>query len=97
MQPEASLALGEAGEVSLITVTVSRKPTRAMYHVSDTTDVAFLVALLAREIRQGKHSAPDAEEKAVSVAVGWERPGPLRAPVRGAESVAPREMGRDRA
>ena len=44
----------EIPTTALITVTVSRKPTRAMYHVSDTTDVAFLIARLAREIRQAK-------------------------------------------
>ncbi|CAJ1357655.1 unnamed protein product [Effrenium voratum] len=54
------------GKVSLITVTVSRKPTRAMYHVNDTTDVTFLIARLAREMRQMKqaheHECTAAEE-----------------------------------
>jgi len=38
----------------VFTCTVSRKPTRAAHHLSDTNDVAFLIAKLARELRQAK-------------------------------------------
>lgn len=57
----ASAGSASAPPVALITVTVSRKPTRAMYHVSDTTDVAFLIARLAREIRQAKQAQENEE------------------------------------
>jgi len=43
--------------VSLFTCTVNRKPTRAAYHLSDTNDVAFLIAKFAREVRQAKQVA----------------------------------------
>lgn len=39
---------------AIFTCTVNRKATRAAYHLSDTNDVAFLVAKLAREVRQAK-------------------------------------------
>lgn len=42
------------GLAQVFTCTVSRKPTRASFHLSDTNDVAFLIAKLARELRQAK-------------------------------------------
>ena len=36
------------------------------YHVSDTTDVAFLIALLAREIRQAKQQEEKARRRLLS-------------------------------
>lgn len=36
----------------LFTATVNRKATRAQFHLSDTNDVAFLIAQMAREMRQ---------------------------------------------
>lgn len=39
-------------DVSLFTCTVNRKATRAGYHLSDTNDVAFLIAKFARELRR---------------------------------------------
>jgi len=42
------------GGPALFTCTVNRKATRASYHLSDTNDVAFLIAQLAREIKQAK-------------------------------------------
>jgi len=39
-------------QVALYTCTVRRKSTRAMYHLIDTDDVAFLIAKLARQVRQ---------------------------------------------
>lgn len=97
----ASAGSASAPPVALITVTVSRKPTRAMcarcslrfsprsdrcgprnwrrwkpgprsapiwarYHVSDTTDVAFLIARLAREIRQAKQARMNRERRSRS-------------------------------
>uniref|UniRef100_A0A7S1WSD0 Alpha,alpha-trehalose-phosphate synthase (UDP-forming) n=1 Tax=Alexandrium catenella TaxID=2925 RepID=A0A7S1WSD0_ALECA len=45
------------GLPQVFTCTVSRKPTRAAHHLSDTNDVAFLIAKLARELRQAKQLA----------------------------------------
>jgi len=42
------------GPPAIFTCTVCRKATRAAYHLSDTNDVAFLIAKLARELRQAK-------------------------------------------
>jgi trehalose 6-phosphate synthase/phosphatase len=39
-------------ELALFTCTVNRKATRAAYHLSDTNDVAFLIAKFARELRR---------------------------------------------
>lgn len=39
----------------VFTCTVCRKATRAAWHLSDLNDVAFLIAQLARELRQAKH------------------------------------------
>jgi len=49
-------ALRNVRSPSLFTCTVRRKATRAAYHVTDTHDVAFLVAKLAREVKQAKQS-----------------------------------------
>jgi len=61
--PIEYLAVNAAGEEPssgaplVLTCTVSRKATRAAYHLSDTNDVAFLIAKLARELRQAKQVA----------------------------------------
>mmetsp|Transcript_99840 Transcript_99840/g.192821 ORF Transcript_99840/g.192821 Transcript_99840/m.192821 type:complete len:1008 (+) Transcript_99840:74-3097(+) len=49
-------ALHNVRSPSLFTCTVRRKATRAAYHLTDTHDVAFLVAKLAREVKQAKQS-----------------------------------------
>lgn len=48
------------GPPSLYTCTVHRKATRAQYYVSDTNDVAFLLAQLAREVRKATAEAESA-------------------------------------
>eukprot|EP00930_Biecheleria_cincta_P072204 TRINITY_DN5963_c0_g1_i1.p1 TRINITY_DN5963_c0_g1~~TRINITY_DN5963_c0_g1_i1.p1 ORF type:complete len:1159 (-),score=194.54 TRINITY_DN5963_c0_g1_i1:60-3536(-) len=48
--------LAVPGRITVLTCTVRRKPTRASYHLSDTHDVSFLIARLAREIRQAKQA-----------------------------------------
>jgi trehalose 6-phosphate synthase/phosphatase len=52
----SSEALRNVRSPCLFTCTVRRKATRAAYHVTDTHDVAFLVAKLAREVKQAKQS-----------------------------------------
>jgi len=42
----------DSGVPQVFTCTVSKKATRAEYHLCDTTDVAFLIAKLARELKQ---------------------------------------------
>jgi len=44
------------GAPSLFLCTVSRKATRASYHLRDTHDVVFLISQLARELRQTKQA-----------------------------------------
>jgi len=53
-QGEEACGSGPQGQVCVYTCTVNRKATRALYHLSDTNDVAFLIAKLAREVRQAK-------------------------------------------
>lgn len=59
-QEHADGASERPSRITVLTSTVSRKPTRAMYHLSNTHDVSFLIARLAREFRQAKQ-ASDAE------------------------------------
>lgn len=49
---EANDDHGDDSCCSLFTCTVNRKATRAGYHLSDTNDVAFLIAKFARELRR---------------------------------------------
>jgi len=53
---------GKSDQACLFTCTVSRKATRAMYHLSDPNDVAFLLAKFARELRQATKQVPDDRE-----------------------------------
>ncbi|CAK0860860.1 unnamed protein product [Prorocentrum cordatum] len=45
----------------LYSCTINRKATRAMYHLTDTNDLAFLMAKIAREVRQSKEVVTDSE------------------------------------
>jgi len=54
-EPDVDMDDSEAPSNQLFfTCTVHRKATRAAYHLSDTNDVAFLIAQLARELRQAR-------------------------------------------
>eukprot|EP00928_Gymnodinium_smaydae_P031340 TRINITY_DN23030_c0_g2_i1.p1 TRINITY_DN23030_c0_g2~~TRINITY_DN23030_c0_g2_i1.p1 ORF type:complete len:1038 (+),score=250.03 TRINITY_DN23030_c0_g2_i1:431-3544(+) len=55
---------------SIFTCTVSRKATRAAYHLSDTNDVCFLIAKLARELRRAEAAADHGDTAVASSGAG---------------------------
>jgi len=78
-----------AAPPAIFTCTVNRKATRAAYHLSDTNDVAFLMAQLARELRsQAKLAAESEQATPIQEQLGdpssSSHPSPLQLPGRGA-------------